>query len=136
MVLSKWHKELSLYSNDPTVAFDCWDDPHPQLLQQQEVLEHTDRHRVTDDHDARRPDRQGSGLGEFINMEVSKITMPERKQIFTSRKDIVDLPTSHRRSDPPCLARSAMGGKPTHRARLHFASYMASGSGGSSHLIV
>jgi len=77
-------------------------------------------------------DNAQDSIGGYIqhgNKPLS-IVLPERKQIFTARrKEIVDLPdiSIDGLTILPCLAQSAMGeGNPTHRARLHFASYMAS----------
>ncbi len=135
MVLSKWHKELNLYSNDPTVAFDtagmiripnsynskrgCWSIP----VDTESLMTMTHDDLI---------DKAQDSIGGFIQHgnKPLRITIPERKQIFTpNRKDIVDLPdiSIDGLTILPCLAQSAMGeGNPPHRARLHFASYMAS----------
>jgi len=135
IVLSKWHKELDLFCNDPTVAFDtagmiripnsynskrgCWSIPMTsEVLLNSTHMDLLDKAQESQDGYI----QHGSQALELV--------LPERKTIFKSKKrEISDLPDMSIDGFTilPCLAQSAMGeGNPPHRARLHFASYLAS----------
>tara|TARA_R100001509_G_C4842693_1_gene207216 strand:- start:4 stop:1110 length:1107 start_codon:yes stop_codon:yes gene_type:complete len=134
VLLSDWHKKLDLYCNDPTVAFDtagmiripnsynsrrgCWTIP----LTSHEVM--------TCDYDDLIEMAQESRSG-FIKhgTEAIKLQIRKRAKKFKGKEyKNIDLPelAIDNMIILPCLAQSAMGGgNPTHKARVHFASYLA-----------
>jgi hypothetical protein len=134
-LLSTWHKELELYCNDPTVAFDtagmiripnsynskrgCWSLP----LTSDEILECTHEEYQDMSQEAR------SGFvphgEELITLKVRK----KSKKFKNKKREQIDLPDLNVKDMLilPCLAQSAMGeGNPTHKARVHLVSYLAS----------
>ena len=132
-LLNKWDRLLNLRCNDPTVAFDtagmiripnsynarrgCWMIP----LSSDEItsLDYEDLMRI-----AQNPREGVVQLGEKpLKFEVHKrttMTMGDIKEI--------DVPTVSLNNIHvlPCLVQAAMGGgNPIHRARVHFATYLA-----------
>jgi hypothetical protein len=136
-LLSSWHNELDLYSNDPTVAFDtagmiripnsynsrrgCWTIP----LTSEEILECDFEEFMELGSEAR------SGYIEHgeekLKLKVKKKSMSFKEKKIEHRDiNLPDLSTN-KMVILPCLAQSAMGeGNPTHKARVHLVSYLAS----------
>ena len=134
LLLSDWHKELDLYCNDPTVAFDtagmiripnsynsrrgCWTTP----LTSKEILEYSYEEFI---EKGQEPHSGFIKHGEeeinlYVKKRVKKFKSTEYKNIDLPELSVGDMIIL------PCLAQSAMGGgNPTHKARVHFASYLA-----------
>ena len=134
-LLSEWLSTLNLYCNDPTVAFDtagmiripnsynskrgCWTIP----LTSEEILECNYEEFI----ELANEPRSGfiSHGDEKVKLKVKKKNLSFKKK---EHKDI-DLPelSTNDMLILPCLAQAAMGeGNPTHKARVHLTSYLAS----------
>ena len=135
-LLLKWHKELHLPSNDPTVAFDtagmiripnsynmkrgCWSIPlsHEEIMNINEIDEMIDL--------AQEPRVGAIQHGEkIIQLELKK----KRNLLKKGSRRKVSLPDIVLDSKIvilPCIAQAALGaGNPVHRARFHLANYLA-----------
>ena len=134
-LLSEWHRSLNLYCNDPTVAFDtagmiripnsynskrgCWSLP----LTSDEIMECVYEEYIDISQEPR------SGFIQHGEEEI-KLTIRKKSKQFKKR-DYTDIDLPELSTDNmlilPCLAQAAMGeGNPTHKARVHLASYLAS----------
>ena len=133
-LISQWHKKLDLSCNDPAVAFDtsgmiripnsynsrrgCWSIP----LTSEELITLT--------HDNLMELAQSPRKG-YIEQGVKDIIieLPTRRNPFTKKIEKVEnLPdiTLGSMVVLPCLTPALGEGNPTHRHRLHLASYLAS----------
>lgn len=133
-LLLKWHRELNLPSNDPTVAFDtagmiripnsyntkrgCWTIP----LETNEVKNIIDHDELIE-----LAQKQRTGYTQHGNKRI-KLELKKKKAIFKTAKRNVSLPdiSLDKILILPCIAQAALGpGNPIHRARFHLANYLA-----------
>ena len=134
-LLSEWHRSLNLYCNDPTVAFDtagmiripnsynskrgCQTIP----LTSEEILECDYEEFIELANEPR------SGFISHGDEKVKLKVKKKSKKFKEKRHTDIDLPelSTNDMLILPCLAQAAMGeGNPTHKARVHLASYLAS----------
>jgi len=134
-LMKRWHDNLNLSCNDPTVAFDlagmiripnsynakrgCWVIP----IESDELmsLDFETIYEMAQDY------RRGYVVQ---GNKPLKLILPKKNNAFSKkeRKNVSDLPTVSLGSIKvlPCIAQAALGpGNPTHRARYHLASYLA-----------
>ena len=132
-LMSQWHRKLDLGCNDPAVAFDtsgmiripnsynarrgCWSIP----LMSKEILEL--------DHDGLMELAQEARPGYIEHgNKGAEIKLPERRNFFKREVEKVEHLPDVTLDDIvvlPCLSPALGVGNPTHRHRLHLASYLA-----------